>query len=382
MRGSQIKPTSSRYCSATATAAARYSCVLLGPKLSRFRARYPTQHIPASGSLAYFIYSLAYATGCPSVHASTTLQQPSVRHSRRTDTRFHGAARHRRGQRARARLSLSTQVAQWPNLGVQVGTRGRSERLPGFPQSLLVRHVIGRWLFFGDPLFFVLVLPRQGPFFPFPSVAHLRPCSRPIEVHLAQPQSHLGHNGGCVYSPQLPVPRDNGPSRYTAEPGEQKAPPLFGQQLRHHDQQRLIYTVSVFSALAGALERHMRKQIKGVLVRSHLSSRLPFSRKTCKRLVQVPLRREAGLCSFSFLGLQFFDQDPPIPPGQHSVVSRHCGHVYMPRIDADTVVRVQKLAGIRSTPSKTPFRYFSHQRHQSSRTFFYGALQLQVEAGI
>ncbi len=60
---------------------------------------------------AYFIYPLAYTTRCPSVHASTTLQQPIARHSRSTLVRFPDAARHRRSQcsapRHRKRSSAS-----------------------------------------------------------------------------------------------------------------------------------------------------------------------------------------------------------------------------------------------------------------------------------
>ncbi len=121
-----------------------------------------------SGSLAHFVYSPAYFTRCPSVHASTTLQQPIVPASRRTDARFLGTVPHRRGQRSapryRKRSSASfyiTQVARRPNLGVKVGTRGRSERLSGLPQSLSGRRVISRWLFFGDPLCCVCSLPSR-----------------------------------------------------------------------------------------------------------------------------------------------------------------------------------------------------------------------------
>ncbi len=118
-----------------------------------------------------------------------------ARHFRGTDARFPCSARHRRGQRAAndtasawIRLPLLIQSTQGPNLGVHAGTRTRSERLPGLPQSLSGSHDISWWLLVGDT--FCVFPGRHAQCSLFPSVAYLLHCSKPIELDLA-----LGHNG-------------------------------------------------------------------------------------------------------------------------------------------------------------------------------------------
>ncbi len=129
------------------------------------------QDCPTSGSLAYFIYSPAYATRCPSVHASATCSNlshgipdaptPDLLAPRGT---LPVNVLRRDIASARARLSLSTQVAQRPNFGVQVGTRGRSERLPGLPNPFRDVTFFSRWLLLADPHCCVCSLPPRTVF--------------------------------------------------------------------------------------------------------------------------------------------------------------------------------------------------------------------------
>ncbi len=167
----------------------------------------------------YFIYSLAYATCCPSVPPSATCSNlsydhPDVRTPDFLAPRGTVAVNDPRRDIAssRDRLSLSTPVAQRPNLGTQVGTRRRSERIPGLPYSPcdVTLSTGGCCLAVPRFPFFVVVPPSRTVSILFPSVAHLRPLFEAYRTTCSA-TSHLGLTGVCVYSPQPPASRDNGP---------------------------------------------------------------------------------------------------------------------------------------------------------------------------
>ncbi len=150
-----------------------------------------------------------------------TLEQAIARHFRHTAPDFltpRGtvAVNVPRGDIAsvRARLSLPNQVAQRPNLGVQVCTRGRLRgllRLPHSPWDVtlstggcclvvsLFRSLFSRFT-------------TTDGFNLFPSVAELDPLFAAYRTTCSA-TSLMGLNGVCIYSPQLPAPRDNGPYR-------------------------------------------------------------------------------------------------------------------------------------------------------------------------
>ncbi len=66
----------------------------------------------------------------PSVHASTALQPQIVRHSRRTDGRFPGAARHRHGHRGASRYRKRSRASLSTNSGRSATDPGRENRHP------------------------------------------------------------------------------------------------------------------------------------------------------------------------------------------------------------------------------------------------------------
>ncbi len=108
---------------------------------------------------------------------------------------------------ARARLSVSTKVAQRPNMEAQVATRWRSELLPGFLYSsgtALYQSVVAVLLCHSFRSLFVRT-PSRTVSFCLPFSDTLAPLLEAYRVIWCAP-SHEGLNSVCVHSPQLPVP--------------------------------------------------------------------------------------------------------------------------------------------------------------------------------
>ncbi len=112
------------------------------------------------------------------------------------NARFSGTARHRLGQRAAPRYRKRSN-ASFPIISgrpaTEPGSTSRHPRALRTPPRIAPlpwgRHVINRWLLFGATPLFVLCLSfnrHERSLFPFSSVAHLRPCSRPSELRAQQ----------------------------------------------------------------------------------------------------------------------------------------------------------------------------------------------------
>ncbi len=126
------------------------------------------------------------------VHASTTLQQPLVRHSGRTGARFPVAARHRRGHsaapryRKRSSASFSTNSSRPSAAPSSTFRHPRALRaLPRIARFPLRRHVINRSLFFAVPFFrslFCRFTPPRTVQIISLQWQNFRPCSRSMEL--------------------------------------------------------------------------------------------------------------------------------------------------------------------------------------------------------